>query len=273
MGKALTEAQIAQFRTQGWVAPLRAMHTAEAARCAARIEEYEAAVGDNANKSLKIKGHLAAPWLVELARMPEILDPIEDLIGPDILLFGASIFAKGARDGSYVSWHQDSAYFGLDPHEEVTAWIAFTPSNSGNGALQVLPGTHVGPDRPHKETYAANNMLARGQELDIEDESGAVTFELEAGQFSLHHERLAHGSKPNWSQERRIGFAFFFIPTHVRSTLGRRTATLVRGNDHYGHWDPDPLPRFDRDPVAFDALRRVWGQYRDGEVKQAALAR
>ncbi len=272
MAKVLSDAEISQFREQGWVAPLRAMDAGEAALCARRIAEYEAAMGENANKSLKIKGYLAAPWLVELARRPEILDPVEDLIGPDILLFGASIFAKGGRDGSYVSWHQDSAYFGLDPHEEVTAWVAFTPSNSANGALQVLPGTHRGPDRPHKETYAANNMLARGQELEVEDESGAVTFELEAGQFSLHHERLAHGSKPNWSHERRIGFAFFFIPTHVRSTLARRSATLVRGTDRYGHWDPDPLPRFDRDPVAFAALRQAWGQYRDGEVKQAALA-
>ena len=133
---------------------------------------------------------------------------------------------------------RNSAYFGLDPHEEATAWVAFTHSNATNGALQVLPRTHLGPDLAHEETYAPDNMLARGLLLNIADESSAVTLELQPGEFSLHHERTAHGSKQNRSASPRIGFAFFYIPTHVRSTTGRRTATLVRGADRYGHWDP-----------------------------------
>jgi non-haem Fe2+, alpha-ketoglutarate-dependent halogenase len=272
MAKTLTDAQVEHFRTQGWLAPLRAMDSAEAAACAARIAAYEAKMGESANRSLKIKGHLAMPWLVELGRNPAILDVIEDLVGPDILLFGASIFAKGGRDRAYVSWHQDSAYFGLDPHEEITAWVAFNPTSAENGALQVLPGSHLGPDLVHEETHAPDNMLARGQSLNIQDESPAVTIELQAGEFSLHHERTAHGSKQNRTAAPRIGFAFFYIPTRVRSTIGRRTATLVRGVDRYSYWDPDPLPKFDLDPVAFAALRAAWGQYRDGEVKQAAEA-
>lgn len=270
MGKSLSEAEIAQFRREGWIAPLRAIPAEEAAACAARIEAYEAHVGENANRSLKIKGYLAMPWLVELGRNPRILDAVEDLIGPDILLFGASIFAKAGRDRSYVSWHQDSAYFGLTPHQEVTAWVAFTESNAANGALQVLPGSHTGPDLRHVETYAPDNMLARGQALAVDDESQAVTMSLDPGQFSLHHERTAHGSKTNGTAARRIGFAFFYIPTHVRSTIGRRSATLVRGTDRFGHWDADPLPRYDLDPVAYAAMRAAWGQYRDGDVKQAA---
>jgi len=270
MGKHLTDEQIAHFRDEGWLAPLRAIDAGEAALCARRVEGYEAAMGENANRSLKIKGHLAAPWIVELGRNPRILDAVEDLIGPDILLFGASIFAKAGHNREYVSWHQDSAYFGLDPHEEVTAWVAFTPSNAANGALQVLPRSHKLPDLRHVETYAPDNMLARGQELQIDDDSHAVTMELAAGEFSLHHERTAHGSQRNRTAERRIGFAFFYIPAHVRSLTGRRSATLVRGTDRHGHWDADPLPRFDRDPVAMDALRAAWGQYRDGEAKQAA---
>lgn len=272
MGKSLTDAQVAQFKTEGWFAARRAISAEDADQCRRKIEAYEAKVGASANRTLKIKGHLAMPWVVELGRNPRILDAVEDLIGPDILLFGASIFAKEGNDRAYVSWHQDSAYFGLDPHEEVTAWVAFTPSNATNGALQVLPRTHLGPDLHHVETYAPDNMLARGQSIQIADESTAVTLELEPGEFSLHHERMAHGSKTNKTTERRIGFAFFYIPTHVRSTIGRRTATLVRGVDHFGHWDPDPLPRYDLDPVAYAAMRAAWGQYRDGEVKQAADA-
>ncbi|HEX9462403.1 MAG TPA: phytanoyl-CoA dioxygenase family protein [Alphaproteobacteria bacterium] len=270
MGRLLTDTQVEHFRREGWLAPFRAIDADEARRCAQQIEAYEAKLGENANRSLKIKGHLAMPWLVELGRNPRILDAVEDLIGPDILLFGASIFAKEGNDRAYVSWHQDSAYFGLEPHAEVTAWVAFTPSNAANGALQVLPRSHTGPDLRHIETYAPDNMLARGQSLEDIDESTAVMMELEAGQFSLHHERAAHGSKTNKTGQRRIGFAFFYIPTHVRSTTGKRSATLVRGVDQFHHWGTDPLPRFDLDPVAFAAMRAAWGQYRDGEVKQAA---
>jgi ectoine hydroxylase-related dioxygenase (phytanoyl-CoA dioxygenase family) len=272
MAKTLTDAQVTHFREQGWLAPARAMDAEQAAECVARIGAYEIKMGQSANRSLKIKGHLAMPWVVELGRNPSILDAIEDLMGPDIMLFGASIFAKGGKDRAYVSWHQDSAYFGLEPHGEITAWVAFTQTTAENGALQVLPRTHLGPDLVHEETYAADNMLARGQSLQIADESSAVTIELAPGEFSLHHERTAHGSKQNRAAAPRVGFAFFYIPTHVRSTTGRRSATLVRGVDRYGHWDPDPLPRFDLDPVAYGALRAAWGQYRDGEIKQAADA-
>jgi ectoine hydroxylase-related dioxygenase (phytanoyl-CoA dioxygenase family) len=199
-----------------------------------------------------------------------VLDAVEDVIGPDILLFGASIFAKDAHDPRYVSWHQDSAYFGLSPHQEVTAWIGFTASRVETGCLRVLPRSHLGPDLHHVETHAEDNMLARGQTIMGIDERQAVELELEAGEFSLHQERAAHSSHPNRGTDRRIGFAFFYIPTHVRSTLGRRTALLVRGEDRFGHWDPEILPRYDLDPVAFALLRSVWGEYKDGDVMQAA---
>ena len=272
MPKLLTDAQIRQFRDDGYAAPFRALSRDDALACRRRIEAYEAAAGHDANRTLKIKGHLAFPWLVELGRNPAVLDAVEDLIGPDILLFGASIFAKDGKDPRYVSWHQDSAYFGLAPHAEVTAWIGFTDSRPESGCLRILPRSHRGPDLRHVETHEKDNMLARGQTIEGIDDSQAVELVLEAGEFSLHHERTAHSSLANSSPDRRIGFAFFYIPTHVRSTVGRRTALLVRGEDRHGHWDPEILPRHDLDPVAFALLRSVWGQYKDGEVVQAAEA-
>lgn len=270
MGKLLTEEQVAHFRSRGYVYPFRAFPAAQAAGYRARIEAYEAAAGHDANRTLKIKGHLAFPWLMEIATNPVILDAVEDLIGPDILLFGASIFAKNARDPRYVSWHQDSAYFGLTPHEEVTVWVAFTEASSLHGCLRVLPGSHRGPDYRHVETYAPDNMLAKGQALEGIDESQAVEMPLEAGQFSLHHERTAHASLPNRSHDRRIGFAFFYVPAHVASAGPRRRATLVRGADAHGHWDPETLPRHDLDPRSMAELSAVWGQYKDGETRQVA---
>lgn len=270
MGKLLTGEQIAHFREHGYVYPFRAFPAEQAGDYRARIEAYESSVGHDANQTLKIKGNLAFPWLMDIARNKNILDAVEDLIGPDIMLFGASIFAKNGRDPRYVSWHQDSAYFGLTPHEEVTAWVAFTEAGPAHGCLRVLPGSHTGPDRKHVETFAADNMLAKGQTLEDIDEAQAVEMPLSAGQFSLHHERTAHSSLPNRSHDRRIGFAFFYVPTHVTSITGRRKATLVRGRDTYGHWDPDALPQKDLDPVAMAELRGVWGQYKDGETKQVA---
>jgi hypothetical protein len=272
MPKLLTSGQVTWFREEGYVFPFRALTASEALECRIRIEAYEEQAGHDANRTLKIKGNLAFPWLMQLARNPRILDAVEDVIGPNILLFGASIFAKNGRDPRYVSWHQDSAYFGLDPHEEVTVWVGFTESTTEKGCLKVMPRTHLGPDLHHVETHAADNMLAKGQTIQGLDESKAVHLELQAGEFSLHHERTAHASEPNRGDDRRIGFAFFYIPTHVRSTIGRRKATLMRGVDEYGHWDEDQLPRFDLDPLSMRQLTAAWGEYKDGDVKQAADA-
>ena len=270
MPKHLTATQLAQFRSEGYVFPMRAVSAGEADAYRARIEAYETAAGHDANRTLKIKGNLAFPWLMELARNAHILNAVEDVIGPNILLFGASIFAKNGRDPRYVSWHQDSTYFGLAPHEEVTAWVAFTESTVEKGCLKVMPRTHLGPDLHHVETYAKDNMLAKGQSIAGLDDDKAVCMELAAGEFSLHHERMAHASGPNRGADRRIGFAFFYIPTHVRSTLGRRQATLVRGVDECGHWDADNVPRYDLDPLSIAQLSAAWGEYKDGDIKQAA---
>lgn len=268
--RMLAPAEQARFRAEGYVHPFRAISAERAAELAGRVEAYEAAAGIDANRTLKIKAYLAFPWLYELGCNPAILDAVEDLIGPDILLFGCSIFAKGARDPRYVSWHQDSAYFGLTPHEEVTAWVGLTDSTVEMGCLRVMPGSHLGPDLHHDETHAPDNMLARGQSIAGMDESRAVPMEVRAGEFSLHHERTAHASGPNRSAMRRIGFAFFYIPTHVQSVSGRGRATLVRGVDRFGHWDPDQLPRHDLDPLSMAQLSAAWGTYRDGEIRQAA---
>lgn len=263
MTTGLTEEQVAQFRREGWAAPFRAIGCDEVSKAILWIELYEKTHGVDVNEYLKIKGHLAALWIVDLACNRRILDAVESLIGPNILLFGSSIFAKAGYDKKFVSWHQDSAYFGLCPQEEVTAWVALTESNSQNGALQIIPRSHLGHNLQHIETFEENNLLARGQKLEIEDEGNAVTIELGPGEFSLHHERTVHGSKANETPYRRIGFAFFYIPTHVTSMIGRRTALLVRGQDKFKNWDTELLPRYDFDPVAFEAMREAWSAYKN----------
>ena len=270
MAGSLTQAQVEHFCREGYAFPFDAIPAAEAASYVAKLDSYDAILGEEAQKQLKIKAHVAAPWIVALARNKNILDAVESVIGPDILLFGTSMFSKKARDVRFVSWHQDAAYYGLDPQQEVTCWVGLTDADTENGCMRVMPGSHLGADAVHDETYDPQNMLGRGQTIRGIDDSKAVYMPVKAGQFSMHHERTIHGSMPNPSARRRVGISFFYMPTHVRSTIGRRTATLVRGTDKYGHWDPEPMPKTDLDPVCMEFLRQSWSRYRDPDVAQAA---
>jgi non-heme Fe2+,alpha-ketoglutarate-dependent halogenase len=267
---SLNKEQVEVFKRDGYAFPFDAISKEEATGYIARLDSYDALLGGEAQKQLKIKAHVAAPWLIDLARNPKILDVVESVIGPDILLFGASVFAKKARDTRFVSWHQDAAYYGLDPQEEVTCWLGLTDADSENGCMKVLPASHRGADAVHEETYDPENLLGRGQTIRGVDESKAVFMPVKAGQFSMHHERMLHASAPNPSDRRRVGIAFFYMPAHTRSIIGRRTATLVRGKDTWGHWDPEPMPKTDLDPVCMEFLRNSWARYRDPDVAQAA---
>ncbi len=184
-----------------------------------------------------------------------MLDPVEDILGPDILCWASGFFWKQARDPAFISWHQDSTYWGLSHADIVTAWIAFTPSTVESGCMQVVPGTHEREQVAHKDTFAENNLLSRGQEIAVEvDQKDVVNVVLEPGEMSLHHVRLFHGSEPNRADHPRIGFAVRYIPTYIRQTAGvRDSATLVRGKDTFGNFDPEPRPETDFDPrcVAF----------------------
>jgi non-heme Fe2+,alpha-ketoglutarate-dependent halogenase len=270
MAGSLTQAQVEHFRREGYAFPFDAIPAAEAASYVAKLDSYDAILGEEAQKQLKIKAHVAAPWIVALARNKNILDAVESVVGPDILLFGTSMFSKKARDIRFVSWHQDAAYYGLDPQQEVTCWVGLTDADTENGCMRVMPGSHLGADAVHDETYDPQNMLGRGQTIRDIDDSKAVYMPVKAGQFSMHHERTIHGSMPNPSDRRRVGISFFYMPAHVRSTIGRRTATLVRGTDKYGHWDPEPMPKTDLDPVCMEFLRQSWSRYRDPDMPQAA---
>src|SRR6185312_3616744 len=167
------------------------------------------------------------------------------------------------RNSAYVSWHQDSTYWGLEPPDIVSAWVAFSDSTPENGAMRVIPASHKLDQVPHRDTFARDNLLSRGQEIMVDvDERQAVTLELAAGEMSLHHVRLIHGSDPNPSDLRRIGFAIRYIPTYVRQVAGSHdTATLVRGTDRYGNFELEPRPDADCSPEAVAYHAAVTGAH------------
>ena len=251
MPKMLSDDQVERYRRDGIVFPIRVFSEAEAAECCAKLAAMEARDGGRITKRTNQKPHLLLTWLDNLIRHPKVLDAVEDVIGPNILCWGSGFFIKGAGDPSIVSWHQDATYWGLSAPDVVTAWIALTPSTVQSGCMRVIPGTHheqVG----HRDTFAENNLLSRGQELEVEvDESQAVDVVLQPGEMSLHHVLIFHGSAQNRADHRRIGFAIRYVPTYVRQLTGvPDSAALVRGVDTYGNFLPDLPPEADYHPAA-----------------------
>jgi len=259
MSASLDAAATARYARDGYVFPIRVMEAAEAAAARARIEAFERTLGGRLPKELRHKPHLYSTTIDAIIRRPEILDRVESLIGPDILCWESVLFIKEPKDPAYISWHQDVAYWGLEPYDVLTAWVALSPSTRESGCMRVLPGSHVGEIAPHKDTFAANNMLSRGQEMQVEvDEAKVVDIVLQPGEMSLHHVKIAHGSDPNTASDRRIGLAIRYIPAHVRQTIGAHdTATLVRGVDRHGHFEAEPRPTADFAPEGLATQARL----------------
>ena len=250
MPTVLTPEQVAQFERDGCTFPIRALSAGDALALRRKLEAFEAEAGGPLRGDLRHKSHLLFAWLGDLVRESRIVDAIADLYGADLLCWTTNFFIKEANTPSFVSWHQDSTYWGLSRPDVVTAWVALTPSNASNGAMAFIPGTHTADQIPHRDTFAKNNLLTRGQEVAVDvDATKAVTIELEPGEMSLHHVRLVHGSPANPSNDRRIGFAIRYIPTSVAQVAGRDSATLVKGVDRFHHFDLEPRPSADMDPA------------------------
>jgi hypothetical protein len=259
MPKLLTEDQCRAYETDGYCHPVSALSADEAAHYRKRFEAYEAANGGWYELSKGQKLYLLQTWVAELCCHEKVLDAVEDILGPDLFCWGVSLFVKDANDPGYVTWHQDSTYWGLDKPDVTTAWIALSPATRESGCMKMWPGSHRMDQIPHHDTLAAHNLLTRGQEIDVSvDEAEARYAELQPGELSLHHVRLVHGSAPNRSSDRRIGVAIRYIAPYVRQVNGGRdSAWLVRGEDRYGNFVHETPPVADMDPAAIAEHDRI----------------
>jgi len=258
MTKLLTEDAVAKYRRDGYYFPIDVLSEAETRTLRDKLEAHERASGGPIQGDRRHKPHLYLTFLNDLIRQPRILDAVEDVLGPNLLCWSTSFFIKEASDAGFVSWHQDATYWGLSSPDVMTVWVAFTPANLLNGCMMFMPDSHT-QQLEHVDTFDKNNLLSRGQEIAVKvDESKGVAVELEPGQASLHHVLLFHGSEPNRSDERRIGLAVRYIPTHLKQAVGSRDwATLVRGKDTYHHFDQAHVPRRDLEPEALAFHRMV----------------
>jgi ectoine hydroxylase-related dioxygenase (phytanoyl-CoA dioxygenase family) len=259
MPKRLAADQVAAFHRDGFVAPIAVLSERETAAYRQRFEDYERANDGWYTLSKGQKIHLLQTWVTELVRNERILDAVEDVLGADILCWGTSLFIKDAHDPRFVSWHQDSTYWGLDKPDVVTAWVALSPATRQSGCMKMIPGSHTADQIPHRDTLAEHNLLTRGQEIAVQvDESKGVYIELAPGEISLHHVRTVHASESNEADDRRIGVALRYIAPHVRQTGGDRdSAMLVRGEDRYGHFIHEKPPRHDMDKEALAEHARI----------------
>ena len=271
--KALTPEQVAAYRYDGFLFPIPALTPEEVATCLAGLERLERELGSPvAEADIKWRSHAHAhsPWFDRLIRHPRILDAVEDVIGPDILVWTSTFFIKEPHSPTFAAWHQDSTYFGLDPQEQVCAWVALTDASREAGCMEHLSGRGAPRQLRHAPLGLPNSINRAGQTItEPFDQSKPVAMALPAGSFSLHHEFAVHRSAPNNTAHRRVGIGLNYMPPHVRVTGSvRLCAMLVRGKDTYGHFDLVDPPAAERDPAALAVHQRVSDQYRENYNEQ-----
>ena len=240
-----------------------------------RLEQLETKYPAQLNAENRNNAHLSFMFMDEIAHHPVILDCMEDLMGGNFALWGTVLFIKEPQSQGFVSWHQDATYMGIEPHEFITPWLALTPSNRNNGCMSMIPGSHKDRIQPHDDTFHQHNILTRGQEIKQVDEGRAVDLILKPGQMSVHHARVVHGSKPNTSDQRRIGVVMQgYAASHCRQAIGENYWQPIRGEFNNDEYIKLARPKSDMDSAGVENRNRVnqnWSDilYRDARERRA----
>jgi len=250
MARQLSAQQIRDYRSNGYLYPLDGLSADAVAHYRDELRRTEEHLGGSLmaiDKKFRGNLHFMCRWVDELARTPAILDVIEDLLGPDILLYTSRFFIKEPQSEGIAAWHQDSTYFGLRPYDHVTAWVALCDVTPETGPVEFAVGSHIRGQLQQQSGVIKNSVNTAGQII-VEwfDQTEIGRAILKPGQFSLHHTCTVHQSQPNRSDQRRIGLALSYIPTRTRYIGKRRMpACLMRGEDKLGHFELQPPPQVD----------------------------
>ena len=270
----LSKTHIEQFAELGFVAPVAALSPTEAGELNHWVECFERHHRDDL-WAFNLKSNLLFESIDGLCRDARFLDPVEDLLGPDILLSTATFRIKQPASAAYYGWHQDDRFIQVDPHW-VLVFLAVTPCTIENGCLQVVPGSHLEPMMDAEiDSDERNNSLTRQPSIKNIDASKAVSLELAAGEIGLFHSHIVHGSGPNRSGARRTGLIIDYMPAAGRQNAGHGSATLVRGEDRFGHFAPEPAPKGELSEENIIARRRVLTDYPEnvyfGELREGMM--
>ena len=261
MGKCLSDRQVEKFHNDGFLSPINVFSINEASELKDKLEDAEKIWPEAFSASARNNAHLNFEFLDSIVHNKNLLDAVEDILGPNILAYASTLFIKEPRDPGFVSWHQDGKYMGLSENIGITAWVALSEANGESGCMSMIPGSHQ-KMLAHKDTFGKDNILTRGQEVQNVDAGKAVETPLRPGQASFHCPTVIHGSQPNRSEHRRIGFAIqTYIPTNVKSVHGRASAQLVRGIDTFGHFDLLKRPKSNMEEAQITTRDRINKEY------------
>jgi non-haem Fe2+, alpha-ketoglutarate-dependent halogenase len=274
--KALSEGHIERWRRDGFLSPFPLLDAAELQACRDGLQRFETWLGGPVNGIADLKWrtmpYLILPWAAKLAFNARILDAVEDLFGPDLLIYTGTFFIKEAHSPTIAAWHQDSTYYGLEPQEAVTVWIALSEASEAAGCMEALSFR----GEPRQLTHVARvveHSVNRASQKIVEplDDSRPVAMPLAAGSFSMHHGLCPHRSGPNRADHRRIGLGLNYIATRVRPVgTVRPAAMLVRGVDRYGHFDRIVPPQRELDAESVAVHARAVALYRDAYLEAEA---
>jgi len=232
----LSSNQLKQYEEKGFISPINVFSKEKAKEIRNEIELIEKKRPKELEKTGRYNAHLVSPLLDAVTHDSKILDSVQSLIGKNILVCGTTLFIKNPNEKGFVSYHQDAKYIGLEPHNWVTAWVAITNSNEKNGCMRMWSGSHKDNLKDHDQKFNKGNLLTRGQTVRNVPKKETTPLILEAGQMSLHHPTVVHGSELNKSNDRRIGFVIqSYIGTNVRQVLGKNSVQLARGVDEFNY--------------------------------------
>ena len=248
------------YDRNGYFSPLKIYNAEEANSFRSKLENSEKKIG---KLHYIVKTYTIMKWVYEIATNKILLDFVEEIIGKNILLYNATFIIKEPNTKTHVSWHQDLTYWGFDDNEkQVSAWLALSKADEVSGCMQMIPGSHKNGFFEHHSTEDKNNVLLRGQTVSGIDLSNSKSCPLAPGEASFHHGLTLHSSKPNNSNDRRIGLNFQYITPDMKQLKNKNdSAICVRGEDKFNNFKTDKIAKTDFDYASYEHLLELNNQY------------
>jgi hypothetical protein len=245
--KVLSREQVEQYNREGYISGITIFEPEEIAEIREYFDGLLARVLAAGGDSYSINAaHLKYGRVYDILTDERIVSRVADLVGEDVIGWGAHFFCKLPRDGKTVAWHQDVSYWPLSAAGTVTVWLAIDDADLENACMRVIPGSHLhGAIEYRSSDSGEGNVL--NQTVDaIETYGEPVGCELKAGQVSMHTDLLLHGSEANVSDRRRCGLTLRYCPASMQAHLDwNHKGLVVQGSDPSGHWINPPRPIVD----------------------------